>query len=103
MLEKVTHIAEQTAVSVSRRQFLGRLGRSAATAATAVGGVLAFSKLANAGRVPKGTILCCYKRVCIGGPKSDCDQYYYNTRCKTKGHCGGNYDFGVVVANCGEC
>ncbi len=49
MLEKVSQVAEQVATSVSRRQFLGRLGAGAMSVAAAVGGVLALSAVAHAG------------------------------------------------------
>jgi hypothetical protein len=46
MFEKISRAAERTAssVSLSRRGFLGRLGRTALVAAGVVGGLLAFSK-----------------------------------------------------------
>ena len=50
MLEKMTEIAEQAAANVSRRQFLGRLGRRAAVSAAALGGLLALPAVAQAGR-----------------------------------------------------
>ena len=40
MFEKLTDIAEHAAATASRRQFLGQLGRAAATAAVALGGLL---------------------------------------------------------------
>ena len=40
-MEMLMQAAEKTASSVSRRQFLGRLGKGAAAAAAAVGGVVA--------------------------------------------------------------
>lgn len=55
MLEKVSHIAEQAATNVSRREFLGRVGRSAASSAAAVAGLLAFSDISFGG---KQTQLC---------------------------------------------
>jgi hypothetical protein len=50
MFKKFSQIAEQSATSASRRQFLGRLGRGALIAAGAVGGFLAFGSDAEAGR-----------------------------------------------------
>jgi hypothetical protein len=47
MLEKVNQLAEQAATNVSRRQFLGRLGRSAMAVAAASGGLLAVPAIAN--------------------------------------------------------
>jgi hypothetical protein len=59
MLEKFKQIAEQAASSASRREFLGRLGRGALTAAASVSGVLAFAPQARAGRV---RARCCFYR-----------------------------------------
>jgi hypothetical protein len=42
MFEKVLRLAEQTATQTSRRQFLGRFGRGAMSAAAAIGGLLAL-------------------------------------------------------------
>jgi hypothetical protein len=50
MFEKFSQIAEKSATSASRREFLGRLGRGALIAAGAVGGFLAFGSEAQAGR-----------------------------------------------------
>ena len=50
MLEKVSQIAEQAATNVSRRGFLGRLGRGAAATAAALGGLLALPAATRAGR-----------------------------------------------------
>jgi hypothetical protein len=48
MFEKFGQAAEQVATSVSRRQFLGRLGGAALAAAAAVGGLLAIPDVAQA-------------------------------------------------------
>lgn len=48
MLDRFHQIAEQAAESVSRRQFLSRLGRGAIIAATAVGGLLSAPDAAQA-------------------------------------------------------
>lgn len=53
MLDKVSQIAEQAAGSVSRRQFLGRIGSGAAATAAALGGVLAFPAIARSGKTPR--------------------------------------------------
>ena len=50
MLEKVSQFAEQAATNVSRRQFLGRLGKGAGITAAALGGMLIHSTPAWAGR-----------------------------------------------------
>lgn len=48
MFKKFNRLAEQAATSVSRRQFLGRLGRGAAAAAAVMGGLLVFPGDAHA-------------------------------------------------------
>ncbi len=50
MLEKIGQMAERAATSVSRRQFLGGIGRGAAALAAAVAGVLAVSGAAHGGK-----------------------------------------------------
>ena len=57
MLKKLNSLAQQTATNVSRRQFLGRLGKGSAVAVMAAVGFLATSGTAQAGR---------------GGNKSSC-------------------------------
>ncbi len=55
MFEKFSEFAERSATNVSRRQFLGRLGRGALAAAATVGGLLAFPDPAEAARKYCGT------------------------------------------------
>jgi hypothetical protein len=63
MIEKLSQLAEQAATNVSRRQFLGRVGRGAMIAAAAAGGLLAFPAAATAGRrCPGGYYVCGYDR-----------------------------------------
>jgi hypothetical protein len=52
MFEKIGRLAETAAtkVSLSRRGFLGRLGRGALTAAAGLGGLLVLSNKARAGK-----------------------------------------------------
>lgn len=50
MLEKVTEVAERAATNVSRRGFLGRLGRGAAATAAVLGGLLALPTITQAGK-----------------------------------------------------
>ena len=52
MLEQISQLAEQAATNVSRRQFLGRFGRSAMVVAATAGGLLAIPNVAHAGRKP---------------------------------------------------
>ena len=78
MFEKLKQAAERAATGVSRRQFLGRIGRAAAVTTAAVAGI-AIAGEAQAGRgCPRGThsSRCGRGRVicCPGG-----------TRCVTSG------------------
>jgi len=50
MFEKVTQLAEQAATNVSRREFLGRIGRAATGVAATASGLLALPAIATAGR-----------------------------------------------------
>jgi hypothetical protein len=71
MFEKVSQAAERLATRVSRRDFLGRLGKSALALAGALGGVLAFSGRALAQRAPWAS--CCPGRdkvACFSGPSA---------------------------------
>lgn len=55
MFDKLNQIAESAATSVSRRQFLGQLGRGAMVLAAAAGGLLALPALTQAGPGGCGT------------------------------------------------
>ena len=55
MLERFGQFAEQAAMSVSRRAFLGRIGTSAVSASAMVGAVLAMPNSSHAGRRVCGT------------------------------------------------
>lgn len=79
MLEKVTHIAEQAATNVSRRNFLERLGRGAGVAAAALGGLLISSTRVQADRGGSGRCRRCYRRgLCCAFD----GRRYYCTRCR---------------------
>src|SRR5262245_35962390 len=54
MFEKFSQFAEQAATNVSRRQFLGGLGRTALAVAAAAGALLVLPSDANA--IPQGTL-----------------------------------------------
>jgi hypothetical protein len=73
MFEKVAQAAEQVAMNVSRRQFLGRLGGRAMVMAGALAGVLAFPRVAHAHHPCfsssgvyqcNGNEVCCFGRFC---------------------------------------
>ena len=102
MLEKVNQLAEDAATSVSRRGFLGALGKKAAIAATALGGALAFSATAHAAKkvrtcstrssvefcrgVPVGTKCPAYdgrEGRCVASYTTDGE--YFCNECKYKG------------------
>ncbi len=50
MLDKVSQLAERAAMSASRRQFLGQLGRGAMLVAASAGGLLALPAVSHGGR-----------------------------------------------------
>jgi hypothetical protein len=50
MIDKAQQLAQSAADSLSRRSFLGSIGRAAAGAALVCGGLLAQPKLVHAGR-----------------------------------------------------
>ena len=84
MFEKFSQLAEQTATNVSRRQFLGWVGRGALIAAGAVGGFLASGSEAQAGR-----------RVCSADSAFQCAGRVEGSLCGTRerpGRCKGAPD-----------
>jgi hypothetical protein len=98
MFEKVGRLAETAAnkVSVSRRGFLGRLGRGALVTAGVVGGLLALSGKAQAGntlyscsyRNKRGEFKCRYTycgtyQFCGSCPPMNCCQLYSKTAIGT--------------------
>jgi hypothetical protein len=64
MFEKVNQAAEKLATDVSRRAFLGRLGKGALGAAAVLAGLLAFPKVARAG-CPPGSRWCPPLHTCV--------------------------------------
>jgi hypothetical protein len=79
MFEKIGRAAEQMAsnVGVSRRGFLGRLGKGALAAAGVVGGLLLLPKEAHAGPGYQACFNKCY-RACV---KSGQDPTTCNSIC----------------------
>ena len=67
MFEKIGQIAEQVATSVSRRQFLGRLGGGALAVAAGVGGLLALPAVAH-GKRPPPAVCSANSGLCAGLP-----------------------------------
>jgi hypothetical protein len=86
MFDKVSQTAERLATNVSRRAFLGRLGKGALGMAAAVGGLIAFPKQAQAG--------CYYSPACCIW---DCGGSFVTNRCsKQSKHCR-------LVSDCADC
>ena len=68
MFEKLGQLAERTSLEVSRRQFLGRCGRAALAAASAIAGILALPTIADAARRPPIVCDSLSQTSCIGKP-----------------------------------
>jgi hypothetical protein len=77
MFEKVSQLAEHAATNASRRQFLGRFGRSALTVAAAAGGILALAAVSHAGRRQP--------RLCLEDSYSGCGGRLEGFPCHTPG------------------
>lgn len=97
MLEKIGQFAEQAATNVSRRQFLGRLGRGATLIAVAAGGLLAFDSSGEAARRPP--------RVCSEFSCCGCAGQFEGSECSSErasGKCVGirGKDSNVAVVDC---
>jgi hypothetical protein len=59
MFDKVSQAAERLATTVSRRDFLGRVGQSALAVAGAMGAMFALPELAQAGQKKVCTYTAC--------------------------------------------
>jgi hypothetical protein len=99
MYEKFSQLAAQAATSVSRRQFLGRLGRGALAAAAATAGTLVHPGEALARR---GKARCCYYR--CGGRGGTSGRYV----CRADGSAcpalrGCTLRSQRLVSNCQRC
>jgi hypothetical protein len=80
MFETTSRLAEKAATSVSRRRFLGSLGRLAGATALAVAGTLAFGGAAQASGCPRGTS---YDRLCGCIRYGNCcPGTWYSTKCR---------------------
>jgi hypothetical protein len=94
MFEKLVDVAEQSATRASRRQFLGRVGRSALVAASTLGGFLAFgseSQAAKRNRRCTSDANCPRGYICNGGR---CVKGVRNQACSTG---SDNYCAGLVA------
>lgn len=78
MFKKVSELAEKTATNVSRRQFLGRVGRGAAATAAALGGLLALPAVVQAGK---------RVRTCSENSDFSCFLFPVGSKCGRKGTC----------------
>jgi hypothetical protein len=78
MFEKLTRQAEQVVsdLSVSRRGFLGRTGRGALAATSALAALLAAPRYARAGHGVPGCIEGCIDAHCGRNPTEQCRHYY---------------------------
>jgi len=81
MFDKISRLAEAaaTSASVSRRGFLGQLGRGALAAAGVVSGLLLSARAAHA----QGGVVCCYYRA--PGKNGNAYGYSYKTTCQKAG------------------
>ena len=78
MLEKISQVAEHVASHVSRREFVGRLGRVAAGVAAVLGGWL----LANGdAQAAKAAGRHCHGQTCPAGYLYCCKEYDIVCRC----------------------
>ena len=77
MLEKINQVAEQMANNVSRREFVGRLGRVAAGVA-ALGGCLLANRDAQAAKAAGKQ---CHRQTCPAGSPYCCKEYDIVCRC----------------------
>ena len=87
MLEKISQLAEQAATKVSRRRFLGRLGKGAGITAAALGGLLVHGSQAWAGR-GKGVRMCAAPSSytpCSGLPVGSPCPFAGGGKCATSG------------------
>jgi len=88
MFEKVSQLAEQAATNVSRREFLGGVGRSALVVAAAAGGMLALPAAARAARRSRLCSANSYGQ-CAGLPEgSSCSAERASGRCVGRTHNG---------------
>src|SRR5262245_12818797 len=99
MLDKVNELAEQAATNVSRRELLGRFGRSALAVAAAAGGILALPAVGHAGRRSP--------RMCSANSFVGCQGQLEGATCnedRAFGHCVGTKRGGdkSTVTDC-EC
>ncbi len=89
MFEKVSHAAEQIAVSASRREFLGKVGRGALATTAALGGVLALPAISAAGRKPPTACPAGSGASCSGLNVGDACFEEYTGVCKASRRNGG--------------
>ena len=90
MLEKISRMAEQAATSVSRRQFLNRLGVAAAGMAAALGGLLLLPGRAEGRTEPcvACTYLCPDGSLLTGFRDKSCPHTMNHCKLIGAGPCG---------------
>jgi hypothetical protein len=93
MFDKVSQVAEKLATNVSRRAFLGRLGRGALVLAGAMGAMLAFPGLGQAHGCANGPCPCC----CYLCP----DGTVYTVKADPQGTCKKTYKGCPFASTCG--
>jgi hypothetical protein len=88
MFRKLTQVAGDAAISVSRRQFLGRLGRGSLIAVGVVAGILAVPEHAEAAKCPAGWHQCGargFKKKRCCPPGYHCQPYHGSLICCPNG------------------
>ncbi len=98
MFDNIGRVAEQVATSVSRRRFLGSLGRWAGATALGVAGVLTTTGSARAG---SNKVVCCvygFTGPCRFGACFKCFDSKSFTGCGT----GGSFSFADSCSHCAE-
>jgi len=98
MLERVSQLAEQAAANVSRRQFLGRIGKGAGMTAAVLGGLLIHSPPAWAGRKVRMCADPSSYSECSGLPVGSPCSYAGGGKCATSGK-----EISPGVYNCNYC
>ena len=98
MFDRVSDAAEKLATNVSRRAFLGRLGKGALTLAGAMGALLALPGMARAGACGclNGNGFCCVYTCANGsqiatGPWGNC-------RCHARYQGCALFDWGCICS-----
>jgi hypothetical protein len=95
MFDKVSEAAEKLATKVSRRAFMGRLGRAALAVSGALVGVLAIPTPLQAGH---SKYCCVYGDPCRGGGAVLCA----SQSCPSS-YQGFSFSYRITVQSCRDC